>query len=115
MKRLFVEEKLFAAELAEAKSVGLLENIQALILEDPERGDLIQGTGGVRKLRAADPSRGKGKRGGYRVLYLDLPDKGHTHLLLLYDKGSADDITGDEKKIIKALVEQIKAGKRFRL
>ena len=113
MKRLFIEAKWFTVELAECKSLGLLENIQALILEDPERGDLIQGTGGVRKLRAADPSRGKGKRGGYRILYLDLPDRDHTHLLLLYDKGSADNITADEKRAIKALVDQIKAGKRL--
>lgn len=115
MKRLFIEAKWFTAEVAHSKSVGLLENIQALILEDPERGDLIQGTGGVRKLRTADPSRGKGKRGGYRVLYLDLADREHTHLLLLYDKGSTEDITSDEKKAIKALVDAIKAGKRLGL
>ena len=113
MKRLFIEAKWFTEELAQCKSPELLENIQALILEEPERGDLVQGTGGVRKLRAADPSRGKGKRGGYRILYLDLPDRAHTHLLLLYDKGSADDITSDEKKAIKAVVDQIKAGKRL--
>lgn len=115
MKRLFVEAKIFTSELALTKSVGLIENIQSLILEEPERGDLIQGTGGVRKLRAPDPSRGKGKRGGYRILYLDLPDRGHTHLLFLFDKGSADDISIEEKRIIKDLVDQIKSRKRSKV
>lgn len=44
-----------------------LRAVQAVILDDPEAGDLIQGSGGLRKLRAA--LDGRGKRGGARVIY----------------------------------------------
>ncbi|WP_347356858.1 hypothetical protein [Bdellovibrio sp.] len=78
------------------------------VLKNPKCGDIIQGTGGVRKFRSEDTERGKGKRGGFRVLYLDLPHVEHTHLLFLYDKGQADDLSPEGKKVIKALVEKIK-------
>jgi len=112
LRRVFIETSGFSRELARYGGAALLEMIQALILECPDRGDLIVGTAGVRKLRVGDPSRGKGKRGGCRVLYLDLPARGHTYLLSLYDKGSVADITPDEKKVIRHLVNAIKAGER---
>jgi hypothetical protein len=55
-----------------------------------------------------DASRGKGKRGGLRVIYLDLPDKETTYLLFIYGKDEADDLTATEKKIFKELVSRIK-------
>ena len=59
-------------------------------MKNPEAGALVAGTGGVRKLPAPDPSRQKGKRGGLRVLYLDLPDRERTYLLYLYGKNEAE-------------------------
>jgi len=56
----------------------------------------------------ADPSRGKGKRGGLRVIFLDFPDRGRTYLLYLYDKDEAEDLASDEKKALKALASSIK-------
>jgi len=47
-------------------------------------------------------------RGGYRVIYLDLPNGARTHLLALYDKGEKDDISDDEKRILSIIVERIK-------
>ena len=82
--------------------------IEHTILENPKAGDVIQGTGGVRKLRIEDASRGKGKRGGFRVLFLDLPKSERTHLLVLYDKNQAADLSAAGKKVIKELVEEIK-------
>ncbi len=69
---------------------------------------MIQGTGGVRKLRVADPARKKGKRGGFRVLFLDLPRVALTYLLCFYGKDEAEDLSADEKKAIAAMVKQIK-------
>ena len=88
----------------------LLCSIEDAILEKPEAGATLAGTGGIRKLRATDPSpsRQKGKRGGLRVLYLDLPDREITYLPYAYGKTEVKDITADEKKIFKALVAQIK-------
>jgi hypothetical protein len=60
----------------------------------------------------SDPSRGKGKRGGLRVIYLDLPDREITYLLYLYTKDEAEDLTSGEKKLFKALVNSIKGERR---
>ncbi|MFZ4403253.1 MAG: type II toxin-antitoxin system RelE/ParE family toxin [Pseudobdellovibrionaceae bacterium] len=78
------------------------------ILNNSEVGDIVSGTGGVRKFRMADESRGKGKRGGIRVLFLDLPHVQKTHLLFLLKKGESEDITADEKKAIRDLVVILK-------
>ena len=87
---------------------SLLREIQASIMEDPERGALIPGTGGTRKLRVADESRGKGKRGGFRVIYFDLADREKTYLLLIYQKGRQDNLSQDEKEEIRNLVRVLK-------
>ncbi len=47
----------------------LFRQLQDLLMKDPEAGDPIPGTGGLRKLRFRDASRGRGKRGGLRVVY----------------------------------------------
>ena len=60
------------------------------------------------RFRIEDVGRGKGKRGGLRIMYLDLPHVERTHLLILYDKGQADDLSADGKKLIRQLVEEIK-------
>ena len=82
--------------------------MQAELLKNPESGSVIRGTGGLRKLRVADAGRSKGKRGGYRVVYLDLPRVERTYLLALFDKGEKDDISPEEKKILSGLVEKLK-------
>lgn len=108
MRRLFRETPIFSEKIDDVGGDDLLRSIEDAILENPEAGATIAGTGGIRKLRAADPSRRKGKRGGLRVLYLDLPDREKTYLLYAYGKDEAEDITADEKKIFKVLVAQIK-------
>lgn len=107
MKRTFVESSLFTRR-ANEEGAEVLKAIQTEVLKNPEAGRVIQGTGGLRKLRVADPGRGKGKRGGFRVLYVDLPDVERTHLVALYDKDEKEDISKDEKKVMKTLVELIK-------
>lgn len=109
MKRTFVLAPLFESALKGRKKTDeILSSIESEILKNPKCGDIIQGTGGVRKFRSEDAERGKGKRGGFRVLYLDLPHAERTHLLYLYDKGQADDLSTEGKKVIKALVDEIK-------
>ena len=56
----------------------------------------------------ANLSGNKGKSGSYRVLYLDLPTREHTHLLYIYKKGESEDISPEGKKIMRNLVKQIK-------
>lgn len=107
MRRLFVETTSFQKRVDKAGQTALMA-IQQAILKTPDAGDLIQGTGGLRKLRIADAGRGKGKRGGFRVIYLDLPDAGRTYLLALYHKGEKADISPDEKKGLRELVKILK-------
>ena len=109
MDRLFVYSPLIEEVLAEFDSRDdLAKQIEDEILKNPEAGDIVQGTGGLRKIRLANPGRNKGKRGGLRVFFLDLPDKERTHLIYLLKKGEADDISPNEKQILKELVGRIK-------
>ena len=107
MKRAFVEITSFSKRVDQEGTEALRE-IQTELLKNPESGSIIQGTGGLRKLRVADPGRGKGKRGGYRVIYLDLPRIERTYLLALYDKDEKDDISNEEKKILRVWAEKLK-------
>lgn len=107
MKRTFIESSSFTRKVDSEGADSLLE-IQTELLERLESGSVIQGTGGLRKLRVADAGRGKGKRGGFRVIYLDIPEVERTYLLGLYDKNEKEDISPQEKKLLKALVEQLK-------
>jgi hypothetical protein len=109
MKRLFVESSGFTAQLKRIEEgIRILSHVQKLIMENPEAGDVVQGTGGIRKVRIPDPTRGKGTRGGLRVMFLDLPDREVTHLLVVFGKGEKDDISSSDKKELKSLVEILK-------
>lgn len=107
MRRLFVEATSFQKRVDKAGQAALMA-IQQAILKTPEAGALMPGTGGLRKLRMADAGRGKGKRGGFRVIYFDLPGAERTYLLALYDKGEKADISPDEKKGLRELVKILK-------
>jgi hypothetical protein len=88
----------------------LQRKIEDRILENPDLGDVVPGTGGLRKFRLADESRGKGSRGGFRIYFLDLPSIEKTYLLVLFDKDQKDDISSGEKKAIRILVQKLKGG-----
>lgn len=65
-------------------------------------GDVIQGTGGLRKMRwSASPAGGK--RGGVRVIYFHVVAQAQVRLLLIYRKGIKDDLTAKEKKVLRKL------------
>jgi len=70
---------------------------------NPREGDVIQGTGGLRKVRVA--SKGKGKRGASRVIYYYLDDRRRFYLLTIYGKNEMSDLTADQKKQLKAFME----------
>ena len=108
MKRLFVETKIFTEKLEEKRQKDLLESIQSKILANPTAGDVMPGCGGVRKLRVADPVRGKGTRGGLRVLFLDLPHRKTTYLLYAYGKDEAEDISANGKKALREMAAKLR-------
>ena len=80
------------------------------LAENPTAGDLITGTGGVRKIRFALP--GRGKSGGARIVYYYLDDTFPIYALLAYPKNAKTDLTDDEKKMVKKLVTALKATRK---
>lgn len=69
----------------------------------PKSGDIIKGSGGIRKLRWA--GSGRGKRGGIRVIYYYITEDDHIYMLYTYPKGKKDDLTADQLKQFKQVVE----------
>lgn len=94
--------------MAGTSAQDVLIQIQEDLLLNPEKGSLLQGLGGMRKARSANPGRGKGKRGGFRYFFLYLQQKQHIHLLTLLDKDEQEDIDKDERKALRSLVDYIK-------
>jgi hypothetical protein len=85
----------------------------AIILElsaNPMVGDVIPGTGGIRKVRA--PASGRGKRGGARVIYFVAPKEGPVYLLMVFAKNAQTDLTPRQKSFLAGLVESIDGKKR---
>lgn len=68
----------------------------------------MPGCGGLRKLRAADPNRGKGKRGGARIIYLYVPEVKRFFLLDIYGKDEKDDLSANEKKVLAKLADELR-------
>lgn len=87
---------------------GSFRHLQNFIAENPERGAVIPGTNGLRKLRWPDPRRGKGKRGGLRLIYLYIPLARFVILLDVYDKNESDDLSPAEKKVLANVANQIR-------
>lgn len=83
------------------------DDFKRMLAENPEIGAIMQGTGGVRKTRLKSASGGK--RGGFRVCYYfhDI-DLGEIFLITLYAKNEKEDLTQEEKKDLKQLVNVIK-------
>jgi hypothetical protein len=79
--------------------------LQTLLAADPDRGDLMPGTGGFRKLRWTDLKRGKGRRGGLRTIYYFFVTDQQIWLMTLYDKNEAADLTPREKKLLKNTID----------
>ena len=103
----FVETAVFTKRIVRLGLEGALRRLQLELLENPIAGDLEPRTGGLRKVRMADPARGKGKRGGARVHYLWLPHKDVIYLLFAYSKDEANTLSEEQKKALREVVESI--------
>ena len=92
------------------KAMGLSDDdakvLEEILLANPRAGDVIEGTGGARKIRIQMENRGKS--GGARVIYVDVYEKDKLYLLLAYPKNVQDDMTPEQKKQVRKLVEAIK-------
>lgn len=107
MKAVFVELPAFARYRSDYLDDEGFRGLQEALLKNPEAGDVIEGTGGLRKLRHSDPRRGKGKvkRGGLRVIYYWWIGGPQFWLFTLYDKGEMTDLSPSEKKALKGMLK----------
>jgi hypothetical protein len=107
---LFVELPAFERHRAEYLDDEAFSALQTALLADPEAGDVIRDTGGLRKVRFADSRRGKGKRGGLRVIYYWWVPGRQFWLFALYGKDEVSDLTAAQRKIVReALKAELKA------
>ena len=101
----FVETSIFTRQIKELATDDELKDLQAELIAQPDKGDIIKGTGGLRKVRMAVGN--KGKSGSIRVLYvLALADK--IYLVLAYPKSVKESLTAEEKAKLKQIVHSLK-------
>jgi hypothetical protein len=106
MKAVFVELPPFARYRADYLDDAGFSSLQKVLMDKPEAGDVIAGTGGLRKVRQGDGRRGKGKRGGLRIIYYWWVSGAQFWLFTLYDKNEMEDLSTQEKRALKSLLER---------
>lgn len=111
MTREFVYMPSFEKQWKEAKlSEDDLKDLEIFLCEHPDAGDMIRGTGGLRKLRWSVP--GSGKSGGVRTLYVDFAAFEQIHMIACFKKSTKESLSDAEKKSIRVVIEKIKLNLR---
>jgi len=107
MIRTFIEVPLFTKRW---KEIGLddkeLRSLQLLLLKDPESGPVMEGTGGIRKVRF--PLKNRGKSGSVRVCYTDFAEYEVIYLITAFTKDEQESLTAEEKNVLRKLVKALK-------
>ncbi len=103
MLPVFIETRVYARQADALLSREDRESVTELLLSDPRAGDVIRGTRGLRKIRM--PGSGRGKRGGYRVIYARRAAD-VIYLLLVYAKNEFDDLTPDQYRRLRDAIDE---------
>ena len=107
MIRTFIEVPLFSKRW---KEIGLgeeeLRALQIMLLKDPESGPVMEGTGGIRKVRF--PLKNRGKSGSIRVCYTDFAEYEVTYLITAFEKKDQENLSDNEKNVLRKLVKALK-------
>jgi hypothetical protein len=101
---LIVETSVFTRRVLKLMSDEDYRELQQMRVGDPERGAIIRSSGGLRKIRWARP--GRGKRGGVRAIYYWARSREILLMLLVYGKNEQDDLTPEQLRVLKSLVEE---------
>jgi hypothetical protein len=96
----------FKAEATELIGAGGIEALAIYLSDHPDAGDVMPGAGGARKLRWA--AKGRGKRGGARVIYVYVVIAARIYLLRCYAKSARTNLTMDEKKELRQIAAHLK-------
>jgi hypothetical protein len=100
---IFVETPPFTRRVRELLDDDQYTRLQHALAAYPEAGDLIEGTGGLRKLRVG--ASGRGKRGGARVIYYHFAQRARIAMLLIYAKNERDNLSSDQRSTLRKIVE----------
>ena len=106
MDALFIELPAFERHRKDYLSDELFHGFQQALMKNPEAGDVIEGTGGLRKVRFVDERRNKGKRGGLRVIYYWWSGFDQFWLFTVYDKNEQDNLSPSQKKMFRQALER---------
>ena len=101
----FIETPMFTRQIKQIATDEELRELQKTLIESPDKGDLIQKTGGLRKVRMATGNQGKS--GSARVIYF-LATTEVIYLVMAYPKSTKDSLTDAEKAALKMLTQQLK-------
>ena len=105
MRFVFLEAPIFTRLLPAYLDDEAYRALQTALLQRPHLGAVIPGTGGFRKLRWRDDRRGKGKRGGLRIIYFVLEEEQQVWLFSLYDKNEMQDLTVKQCRLLRIAIQ----------
>ena len=114
MKAVFVELPAFERHRADYLDDDAYRKLQSLLMLNPQVGDTIPGTRGLRKMRFADERRGKGKRSGLRIIYYWWDTGSQFWLFTIYDKDEMSDLTPSQRKALKEMIKKELEARRNR-
>jgi len=101
---LIIETTIFTRLITRMMDDDHYRELQEVLIGDPETGDVIPGSGGLRKIRWR--VAGRGKRGGVRVIYYRVNAADQIYMLYVYAKSKAEDLTRDQLKALRQIVER---------
>ena len=101
---IIVETTVFTKLIGQLMDDDHYRELQELLIENPEIGDLIKGSGGLRKIRWK--LSGRGKRGGVRVIYYWAVSVDQIRMLYVYSKSDQENLTKDQLKVLRQIVER---------
>lgn len=104
MKAIFVELPPFERYRREYLDDEAFSELQQELMAAPLAGDVIMGTGGLRKIRFSDPRRNKGKRGGTRIIYYWWDGGSQFWLFTLYDKNEMTDLSNGQRNLLSQML-----------
>jgi hypothetical protein len=101
---IIIETSSFTRRVTQLLSDDEYRELQATLVNRPKAGPVIPRSGGLRKLRWR--ASGRGKRGGARVIYYWATKQDHILMLFIYAKNESDDLTSDQIKVLRNIVEK---------
>jgi mRNA-degrading endonuclease RelE of RelBE toxin-antitoxin system len=101
---IIIETSIFTRQVRTLLSGEEYRKLQTALLLHPDRGAIIPGSGGLRKVRWA--MQGRGKRGGVRTIYYWAVSNDQILMLLMYAKNEQDNLTPEQLKVLRHIVEE---------